>query len=257
MQFSLEGQGVVVTGGGRGIGAAITRAFLAEGARVLICGRREPEEMPEVDGRTAEFVAADVRDAEQAAHLIEEAVRRFGRLDIVVNNAGGGPPVAAAEMSPRLAQSVVNLNLVAPFFVAQAAYRAMAENGGHIINIGSVSSVRPAPGTSVYAAAKAGVGMLTRALALEFGPTVRVNSIVVGLVGTEHGAEHYGGKEGFEAVRNVLPAGRMAVAEDVGQACVALSSPALGYMSGAEIALDGGGETPAWYDTVQRFSAGD
>lgn len=258
MQIDFTGQVVLVTGGGRGIGAAITKAFLAEGCTVVICGRNEPEaaDLPSVDGRVAEFVTCDVRNDSQVAALIEGIVERHGRLDIVVNNAGGAPSVLAKDTPPRLAASLINLNLLSPFLVSQAAYKVMVEQeqGGHIINIGSVSSLRPAPGTSIYAAAKAGLSMMTRALALEFGPKVRVNQIRVGTVVTELSEMHYGGPEGIAAVNALVPLGRMATPEDVGKAAVALANPDLAYMSGAEVNLDGGGEVPGWYDAVQRNS---
>ncbi|NLT29343.1 MAG: SDR family oxidoreductase [Propionibacterium sp.] len=256
MQIDLTGQVVLVTGGARGIGAAITRAFLAEGCTVVICGRTQPEDadLPAVGDAKARFVSCDVRIDSQVAAMIEGIVAEHGRLDIVVNNAGGAPSVLAADTPPRLAGSLINLNLLAPFLVAQAAQKVMAEQeqGGQIINIGSVSSMRPAPGTAIYAATKAGLSMLTRALALEWGPKVRVNQIRVGLVGTELSEMHYGGAEGMAAVNKLIPAGRMAVPEDIGKACVALANPELGYMSGAEVNLDGGGEVPGWYDAVQR-----
>jgi NAD(P)-dependent dehydrogenase (short-subunit alcohol dehydrogenase family) len=247
MGGSLEGKTAIVTGGTRGIGSAIAARFLAEGASVLVCGRREPDRLPEGGGRTAEFVSADVRDPAQAATLVEHAAARFGRLDIAVNNAGGAPSCDAATVSPRFVERVVALNLLAPFYVAQAANAVMQDQseGGVIINIGSVAGVNPNPHAAPYAAAKAGLTMLTHALALEWGPLVRVNQVTVGLVATQDTAEFYGGEDGQQAIAALIPAGRMATPDDVASACLLLASPLAGYISGTDLRVDGGGEVPA------------
>jgi NAD(P)-dependent dehydrogenase (short-subunit alcohol dehydrogenase family) len=244
---ALAGKAAVVTGGTRGIGAVIAARFLAEGASVLVCGRKTPARLPEGGGRVAEFIAADVREPDQAKALVETAAARFGRLDIVVNNAGGSPDSDAATVSPRFVQSIVNLNLLAPFYVAQPANAIMQAQpeGGVIINIGSVAGINPNPRAAAYAAAKAGLTMLTHALALEWGPLVRVNQVTVGLVATENAAQYYGGDEGQRAIAALIPAGRMATPDDVASACLLLASPLAGYISGADLRVDGGGEVPA------------
>ncbi|MFI1196222.1 SDR family oxidoreductase [Micromonospora sp. NPDC020750] len=245
----LTGQVAVVTGGTRGIGRTIAARLRSAGASVLVCGRSEPADLP--DG--IEFTAADVRDPAQAGRLVDEAVRRFGRLDIVVNNAGGSPSVPAATTSPNLATSVVRLNLLAPFFVAQAANAIMQqqETGGLILNIGSVAAIRPAPGTAVYAATKAGLAVLTQALAVEWAPVVRVNCITVGMVRTEETADHYGDEEALAAVAATVPLGRMATPDDIADACLLLTSPLAGYVTGANLVVDGGGQRPAYADTAR------
>ena len=236
---------VAVTGGTRGIGLEIARTFLAAGAQVLVCGRSSPAELPTVQDRTTAFVAADVRDPEQAPLIVDEALARHGRLDVLVNNAGGSPSADAATMSPRLVERVVSLNLLAPFYVAQAANRAMQRAaGGVIINIGSVAARQAAPGTAAYAAAKAGLLQLTRALALEWGPKVRVNHITTGLILTESARCHYG-EDGGAAVARTIPMRRMAVPADVASACLFLASPLAAYVTGADLAVHGGGEIPA------------
>lgn len=247
MEPDLSGKVVIVTGGARGIGAEITRRYLAAGAQVLICGRTPVDEPPAEGGRTAAFVQADIRQPEQAAAVVEAAVDRFDRLDILVNNAGGSPMADAATASPRFISSIVALNLLAPFYLAQAANAVMQrqDEGGLILNIGSVAGRDPAPGTAAYAAAKAGLTTLTRALALEFGPRVRVNQVTVGLVRTELAHLHYGDEEGLQAVAATIPLRRMAVPADVAAACLLLSSPLAAYVNGAELLVDGGGEIPA------------
>ncbi len=247
---------VLVTGGTRGIGAAIASAFLAEGDTVVVCGRREPEETPSFEGRAAEFIAVDVRDAESAAGAIETVLDRHQRLDLLVNNAGGTAPGPAAEMSAAAATAVVTLNLLAPFFLAQRANAAMQEqpDGGTIINIGSTAQRRPAPGTALYAAAKSGLHGLTRALALEWAPKVRVVQVSPGPVETPGSARHYGGEEAFAAASAQIGMGRFARPEDVAAACVLLASPAARYISGADLLVDGAGETPGWLTAIEALS---
>ncbi|MFF9351931.1 SDR family oxidoreductase [Streptomyces sp. NPDC014734] len=238
---------VLVTGGTKGIGAAIAEAFLDAGADVVVCGRTVPDAVPTVRGRAAVFVPADVRDPGAAGRLVDAAVERFGRLDVLVNNAGGSPDADAATVSPRFVEKIVALNLLAPFYVAQAAHRVMrAGAGGSIINIGSVSAHDPQPGTAAYTAAKAGLLGLTRALALEWAPAVRVNHITTGLIRTESAAAVYGA-DGGDAVARVVPMERMAVPADVARACLFLASGLSGYVNGADLAVHGGGEFPARY----------
>lgn len=245
----LRGHAVLVTGGTRGIGRAIAARYLAAGADVVVCGRTPPADLPSSGGRSAIFLPADVRDPDAAHAVVVAASGRLGRLDVLVNNAGGSPMTEAATMSPRFFAAVVSLNLTAPFLVAQAANEVMQrqESGGSIINIGSVSANRPAPGTAAYTAAKAGLSGLTRALALEWSPAVRVNQVTVGLVETELSHLHYGDRDGIAAVAATIPIGRMATPDDVASACLLLGSPLAAYVTGAELLVDGGGEIPARY----------
>jgi NAD(P)-dependent dehydrogenase (short-subunit alcohol dehydrogenase family) len=240
------GRVAVVTGGTRGIGLAITKAFLRAGADVVVCGRNAPDELPSADGHEASFVAADVRDPEQARAVIDETVRRHGRLDVLVNNAGGSPNAEAATVSPRFVERIVALNMLAPFYVAQPANAVMQgqDSGGSVINIGSVAGRDPEPGTAAYAAAKAGLFQFSRALALEWAPKVRVNHITTGLIRTDSAAEYYGA-DGGAAVAAVIPMNRMAEPSDVASACLYLASPLAAYVTGADLAVHGGGEVPA------------
>jgi NAD(P)-dependent dehydrogenase (short-subunit alcohol dehydrogenase family) len=241
----FAGRGVVVTGGTRGIGAAIARAFLQAGAQVLVCGRAEAAELPAAAGRTADFVRADVRDPDQAHDLVRAAADRFGRVDVVVSNAGGSPPAPAATASPRFHAKIIELNLIAPLHVAQGANAVMQgqADGGSIIMIGSVSGTRPSPGTAAYGAAKAGLHSLATSLAVEWAPKVRVNCVVPSLVLTEAAAAGYGG--GGAAAAATVPLGRLATPSDVAGACLFLASAQASYVSGAALLLHGGGERPA------------
>jgi NAD(P)-dependent dehydrogenase (short-subunit alcohol dehydrogenase family) len=248
--IDFTGSVVVVTGGARGVGRGITEAFLSAGADVAICGRKEPvvDELPSGGGRRAVFFSADVRDAEQAASVLSATVERFGRVDVLVNNAGGSPAVPAADASARFVSQVIALNLLAPMYCSQAANAVMQATGrgGSIINIGSVSGLRPSPGTAAYGAAKAGLINLTRTLAVEWAPKVRVNCVVAGMIATEAAEDHYGGAAGLAAVAGTVPMGRMGTPDDVAGACLFLASPLASYVSGAALEVHGGGEGPAF-----------
>ena len=153
-----------------------------------------------------------------------------------------------ADASPRFVEAVVGLNLLAPLWCAQSAHKVMAvqEDGGSIVNVASVSGLRPSPGASAYGAAKAGLINLTTTLALEWAPLVRVNCVTAGLLDTGAGDDYYGGPGGLERVAATVPLGRMGTPEDVAQACLFLASPAASYVSGANLVLHGGGEWPAY-----------
>jgi len=250
---AFKGRVAIVTGGARGIGRAISEGLLAAGFEVAICGRNAPDVLPEVDGRKAWFVACDVRDAAQVRGFVDAVVERYGRVDLVVNNAGGTPLADSATASPRFSESIIALNLLAPLHVAQAANRYMQEQteGGSIINIASISGLRPAPGTAVYGAAKAGLLALTQGLAQEWGPKVRINAIIVGLVKTENAQETYGSAAAQAAIAESLPLKRMATGEDIARAVLLLASPLAGYISGAQLRVDGGGEKPLFLELVK------
>jgi NAD(P)-dependent dehydrogenase (short-subunit alcohol dehydrogenase family) len=241
--LGLAGAVVLVTGGVRGVGKGITEVFLAHGACVVTCARHEPEAPAE-----AEFVQCDVRDETQVAALIDGIVERHGRLDVVVNNAGGAPFAPAAEASPRLHEKIVQLNLLAPLLVAQRANAVMQrqDTGGSIVMISSVSGTRASPGTAAYGAAKAGLDNLTASLAVEWAPKVRVNALDVGMVRTEQAHLHYGSEAAVEAVGKTVPLGRLAEPAEIGHCAAFLASGLASYVSGATLRVHGGGEVPAF-----------
>lgn len=242
ISLGLGGRVVLVTGGVRGVGAGISAVFADQGATVVTCARRPVEGLP------YEFHSCDVRDAEAVAALIDVIVAKHGRLDVVVNNAGGSPFALAADASPRFHQKIIELNLLGMLHVSQAANAVMQQQdrGGSIISISSVSGRRPSPGTAAYGAAKAGVDSLTTSLAVEWAPKVRVNAIVVGMVATEQAELFYGDSDSQAAVAATVPLGRLAKPEDIGWAAAFLASDAASYVSGSTLAVHGGGEPPPY-----------
>ena len=254
--IDMSGKVVIVTGGGRGVGRGISTRFLEAGAQVVICGRKDPDELPSGAGREALFTPADVRDVDQIEGVVSFTTERFGRLDVLVNNAGGAPAAEAATASPRFSESIIRLNLIAPLNFAQRANAVMQEQqeGGTIINIASVSGIRPSPGTAAYGAAKAGLINLTQTLAIEWAPKVRVNAVTAGMIRTELAHLHYGDEEGIASVSSTVPLGRMGKPRDVGDVCLFLSSPLASYISGANILMHGGGEIPAFLTAAKSTS---
>lgn len=247
-QLDYRGKVVLVTGGTKGIGAGIARAYLAAGAQVFVCGRQRPEQLPQAAGNETNFLTADVRDVEAMAEVFACIQQQAGRLDVLVNNAGGSPHADAATASPRFSESIIRLNLLAPLNIAQQANQLMQQQagGGVIIFIGSVSASRPSPGTAAYGAAKAGIIALASSLAVEWAPKVRVLSISPGLIRTEQSHLHYGDEAGIAAVGAGIPAGRMGEPEDIANACLYAASPMAAYFSGTNLLLHGGGERPAF-----------
>ncbi|TRW85377.1 SDR family oxidoreductase [Mycolicibacterium sp. 018/SC-01/001] len=246
IDLALTGRVVLVTGGVRGVGAGISRVFAAQGATVVTCARRP------VDGFAFEFRACDIRDDDAVAGLVDGIVTDHGRLDVVVNNAGGSPYVPAAEASATFSRKIIELNLLGALSVSTHANAVMQQqdSGGVIVNVSSVSGRRPTPGTVAYGAAKAGVESITSTLAVEWAPKVRVNSVVVGMVETEQADLFYGDADSIAAISRNVPLGRLARPEDVGWAVAFLASPAASYISGASLEVHGGGEPPHYLSTT-------
>jgi NAD(P)-dependent dehydrogenase (short-subunit alcohol dehydrogenase family) len=247
-KLDFNGKIVIVTGGGKGVGRGISERFLQCGARVIICGRNEPENLPSANGKNAVFFPLDVRDVEAIQLFVDTVASDFGRIDVLINNAGGAPTADAATVSPRFSEAIIRLNLLAPLNFSQSCNKVMQtqNSGGAIINIASVSAIRPSPGTAAYGAAKAGLVSLTSSLAVEWAPKVRSNTIIAGLIRTEQAHLHYGDEAGIAAVGNTIPLGRMAVPEDIGDACMFLASDLAAYISGSTLTVHGGGEKPAF-----------
>ena len=249
VSLDFSGRVVLVTGGARGVGRGITQRFADAGADVVICGRTAPDVLPE----RVSFLPADVRDPDQVDALVAAIVERHGQLDVAVNNAGGAPFADSATASPRFSEKIIGLNLIAVIHVSKAANAVMQtqDDGGAIVNITSVSGMRPSPGTAAYGAAKAGVINLTQSLAVEWAPKVRVNALSAGMIKTEQAELHYGDADGVARVAATVPAGRLGEPTDVGDACLFLASPLSSYVSGANLVLHGAGEKPAYLAAVE------
>lgn len=239
---------VLVTGGARGVGAGIVQAFLDAGAVVEICGRNTPETEHAAGQDSVYFSVVDVRNDEQVRDWVADIVRRRGRIDVVVNNAGGSPFGRFEEGSARYQQAVTELNFLSAAHVARAVQPVMMrqEQGGSIVNITSISARRPSPGTAVYGAAKAALESLTGSLAVEWAPHIRVNAVSCGLVATDGAVDHYGDDESYARVAATIPRGRLANPSDIGAACVLLASAQSSHITGAVLDVDGGGEWPAF-----------
>jgi len=251
LSVDLSGRVALVTGGSQGIGAGIAQVLVEAGATVVTCARSAVEAA--APGTT--HVQCDVRDPDAVTAMVEGIAAEHGRLDVAVNNAGGTPYAEAATASPRFTEKVLALNLTAALNVAQAANAVMqAQGSGAIVNISSVSALRPSPGTAVYGAAKAGLDSLTRSLAVEWGPAVRVNSVDVGLCRTEQTTDHYGGDETVAAIEQTIPLGRMADPLEIGRVVAFLASDLASYVSGATVECHGGGEPPVFLHVLKENS---
>ncbi|MEV0639701.1 SDR family oxidoreductase [Streptomyces sp. NPDC050619] len=240
--MELNGKVAVVTGGTRGVGAGIAKAFAEAGAEVVTCARRPPEHP--VKG--TEFVPVDLRDPA----AVRDFFAALPRIDALVNNAGGAPYRLLADADAERHARVVELNLLTPLTASLAAYEQLKRAGGSIVMIGSVSGSRPSPGSAAYGAAKAGLENLARSMAVEWAPDIRVNTLVVGMVRTELSHLHYGDDDGIAAVSRTVPLGRLAEPSDVGGAAVFLASDAAAYITGASLLVHGGGERPAFLDSA-------
>lgn len=253
MQVDLKDKVVIVTGGGGAIGRAMAVAFARNGAKVAVAGRtiatlQETAEEIKAAGGTAAAVVADVSSKESAANMVEETVKLFGRLDILVNNAGinGGPDQRKPihEYSDELWEKIINVDLNGVYYCSKPAILQMEKQGegGNIINIGSIVGVTPLRLQCAFAAAKAGVFNLTKAMALELAPlNIRVNGIAPGSIMFEGTRKlFYADAEKAEAMMSHIPQHRPGEPEDIaGMACF-LASDDSSYMTGTVNIVDGG-----------------
>jgi NAD(P)-dependent dehydrogenase (short-subunit alcohol dehydrogenase family) len=240
--FDFEGRVALVTGGSRGLGAMMVRAFAERGADAVIASRkldnceRMADEVRAL-GRRALAVSTHAAKWGSIDALIESAYREFGRVDILVNNAGMSPPMPSHEVTERLFDSVMGLNFKGPFRLASQVARRMADgDGGVIINVSSSGALMPLPQVVPYGSAKAALNAMTRSLAAEYGPKVRVNTISPGPFLTDI-ADAWP-PEQREHIPNAL--GRPGRPEEIVTAALFLASPASSYTTGATIRVDGG-----------------
>lgn len=254
--FDLTGSVALVTGAGRGIGEAIAFRLADAGASVVAA-----DIDPKTAGATARRIVetggksiglgCDVADTLQVEHAVELTMNSFGRLDILVNNAGIFPFSPATATTRELWDKVLSVNLTGAFFMAQAAAKAMSKGGkgGSIVNIASIDAVRPTGNLAHYDASKGGLVMLTRSLALEFGPLrIRVNTVEPGSIATPGAQAAMAGvtpagvnvEELLKGFLARVPLGRMGMPEDIANAVLFLASPAASYVTGATLVVDGG-----------------
>jgi len=247
----MDGKVVIVTGASRGIGRHLSQRFFATGASVATCSRSELEQPPAAEGsdgsqRQRTFhEACDQRRSEEIDSFLDDTISRFGRIDVLINNAGGSPLRETASAPAEFHRENLENNLLGPLLFSIAAYRRMQEqpSGGSIINISSsASSGAGAPaGLVSYGAAKAGLNQLTRSLAKEWAPLIRVNCLILGPIETENlWREAMPDEAARERLVGSIPMGRIGQADEVAEACLYLCSPGAAYITGAALAIDGG-----------------
>ncbi|MEA1676025.1 SDR family oxidoreductase [Nitrospirillum sp. BR 11163] len=235
----------IVTGGGAGIGLAIARTLADNGARVLITGRRA-DALKAVAHPAIDSFVADAASAADAEATVAAAIERWGRLDVLVNNAGAGLPQPLAEMSPESVGAVFKVNVFGPALLARAALPHLRETRGAIINLSSTLARKPVAGFSAYAASKAALEQMTRTWALELAPLgIRVNAIAPGPVESDFLRDRMGFSEEEIAVIKakeveMIPLGRRGVPEDVAHWVMTLAAPGAGWVTGQILGVDGG-----------------
>ncbi len=247
MRTGLEGKTALITGASRGIGKATAFALAAEGANVVLSSRKQ-EALDEVadelraahPGVGVLAKAAHVGDEEQARECVEAAVSAFGRIDVLVNNAGTSPHYGPlTDISAAAAAKTVEVNQFAIVLWTRLAWEAsLREHGGSVVNIASVGGLVTEHGIGYYNATKAAVIHLSRQFAIELAPKVRVNSIAPGLVKTQLARALWAENE--EAISKALPLGRLGAPEDIANAVVFLAGDAASWMTGQNMVVDGG-----------------
>jgi 7-alpha-hydroxysteroid dehydrogenase len=249
-RFRLTDQAAIVTGAGRGIGAATAVALAEAGADVLISSRT-PEQLEEVaarvaaTGRRAEVVAADLSDLDAVAGLAEAAQEAFGRVDLVVNNVGGAMPRPFADTSPQHLADAFGFNVATAHALTRAAVPFMLEgDGGAVVNISSVMGRVSGRGYLAYGTAKAGLSHYTRLAARDLAPRIRVNAIAVGSVATSALDIVMTDDNLRSQMEGSTPLGRIGDPEEIAATVLFLASPAGGYVAGKVIEVDGGIDQP-------------
>ena len=248
-RFRLDDQVSVVTGAGRGIGKAIALCFAQAGAKVVCAARTQAavesvvSQIQEMGG-AALAVSCDVSSSDAREALLEQAFKKFGRLDALVNNAGGSPPNDPLKTTPEQFGESLAWNVVPAFDLTRLAVPLMRQSGGgSVLNISSAAAHYRLPNFSVYGSAKAALSHLTRLLAQDFAPDIRVNAIEPGPIRTT-ALEKVLTPEREQAMVKSTPLGRLGVPEDVAASALFLASPAASWITGKIVELDGGVESP-------------
>ncbi len=245
-KFGLQGKVAVITGAGKGIGAGIARVFAGAGANVVLASRTEGDlrsvaQEVEATGQKALVVPTDVMDFEQLQALADKAMAEFGQIDILVNNAGGFPPKPVARTSATQFEEAFRFNVSTAFELSRicAPLMVSSNGGGAILNISSVAGQFPAPCFSAYGTAKSALSFLTRELAQEYAPKIRVNAIAVGSTKTD--ALNTVLNDDIEkAMVDLTPMARLGEVEDVAMGALYLCSGAASYVTGDILGVNGG-----------------
>ena len=244
--FRLDGQTAIVTGAGKGIGRAIAVAFAEAGANV-VCAARTQAEIDDTAneivrrGRRALAVACDVMQRDQLENVVARTLAEFGRVDTLVNNAGGSPPKAALRTSEREFETAFRFNVTTAFLLTRLVVPKMVETagGGAVVNISSVAGRENAAGFVAYGTAKAALSFMTQELAQDFAPKVRVNAIAVGSVETD-ALQTVLTPEIKDAMLKATPMARLGRVEDIAACALYLASPAASYVTGEIVGVNGG-----------------
>ena len=245
-RFRIDGRVAIVTGAGRGIGAAIARAYADAGADVVVAARTQAQidetaEQVRARGRRALAVRCDVLEPEQRQHLVDAALAEFGRLDILVNNAGGWPPKPTLHTSEKEFEACFRFNVTTAFEMTRLAVPKIAETAGRgaVVNISSVAGRWHSAGFAAYGTAKAALSFLTRQLAQDFAPKVRVNAIAVGSVRTDALGTILN-DEVEKVMVDMTPMARLGEVEDIAACALYLASPAASFVTGEIYGVNGG-----------------
>jgi len=250
-RFRLDDKVAIVTGAGRGLGEGAALAFAEMGADV-VCAARTPQQIEAVAekvrgfGRRALAVPCDVMDSKQLEELVTRTLEEFDRVDVLVNNAGGSPPCGALDTSEAMFESALRFNATTAFLLSRLVIPHMLKGeGGSIVNISSAAGRLPQRGFAAYGTAKAALSFLTRQLAAEFAPQVRVNAIAVGAVETSALAPFLN-DEVRGAMESLTPMGRIGQVDDIAIAILYLASSASSWVTGKVMEVDGGTVTTNW-----------